>query len=122
MRITSGLTQRPIGPPGRVAIRPRRVDFDWEKAPLVWLPNEPIASYLLGSTNLVIPEGERMMVQAFEQALPDVHDEKLREDMLGFMGQELLHAEAHDEVMNQVFTRHGIDPAPIQPPDAVFLP
>ena len=53
-----------------------------------------------------------MMVQAFEQALPDVHDEKLREDMLGFMGQELLHAEAHDEVMNQVFTRHGIDPAP----------
>ena len=112
MRITSGLTQRPIAPPGRVAIRPRRVDFDWEKAPLVWLPNEPIASYLLGSMNLVIPEGERMMIQAFEQALPDVHDEKLREDMLGFMGQELLHAEAHDEVMNQVFTRHGIDPAP----------
>ncbi|MDN5546342.1 MAG: metal-dependent hydrolase, partial [Rhodococcus sp. (in: high G+C Gram-positive bacteria)] len=98
MRITSGLTQSPIAPPGRVAIRPRRVDFDWEKAPLVWLPNEPIASYLLGSMNLVIPEGERMMIQAFEQALPDVHDEKLREDMLGFMGQELLHAEAHDEV------------------------
>ncbi|MER5836257.1 metal-dependent hydrolase [Streptomyces sp. NPDC002130] len=112
MGILRGLTQRPIAPPGRVAIRPRRVDFDWEKAPLVWLPNEPIASYLLGSMNLVIPEGERMMIQAFEQALPDVHDEKLREDMLGFMGQELLHAEAHDEVMNQVFTRHGIDPAP----------
>lgn len=58
---------------------------------------------------MVIPEGERMMIQAFDGG---VHDEKLREDMLGFVGQELLHADAHDEVMNEVFTRHGIDSEP----------
>lgn len=97
---------------GRVAIRPRRVEFDWSTAPLVWIPNEPIASYLLNSLNLVIPEGERMMIQAFDEALPHVRDEKLREDMLGFVGQELLHAAAHDEVMHEVFPRHGVDPEP----------
>ncbi|MCX8564423.1 metal-dependent hydrolase [Mycolicibacterium mucogenicum] len=104
------LKRRPTQPPGRVAIRPRRVEFDWDTAPLVWLPNEPIASYVLSSLNLVIPEGERMMIQAFHEALPQVRDEKLREDMLGFIGQEQLHAEAHDAVMNQVFSRHGINP------------
>ena len=112
MGVLNALVKSRNMPPGRVVIRPRRVGFDWAQAPMVWLPNEPIASYLLNSLNLVIPEGERMMIQAFEQALPDVHDEKLREDMLGFMGQEMLHAQAHEDVMNQVFTRHGVDPTP----------
>ncbi|WP_227985268.1 metal-dependent hydrolase [Nocardia spumae] len=102
----------PANPPGPVAIRPRRVEFDWRGAPLIWIPSEPVASYFLNSLNLVIPEGERMIIQAFDEALADVRDDKLREDMLGFMGQEQQHAQAHDAVMRQVFTAHGIDPAP----------
>ena len=96
--------------PGRVAIQPRQVEFDWASTPLVWVTGEPIASYFLHSLNLVIPEGERMMIQAFTEALDQVDDVRLREDMLGFMGQEQQHADAHDAVLRTVFTAHGIDP------------
>lgn len=98
--------------PGEVALQARNVRFDWSSTPLHWLPGEPVASHVVNALNLVLPEGERMFCAAFSAALPLVRDERLRERMLGFIGQESMHAETHDKVLWEVLERHGVDPRP----------
>ncbi|WP_405495924.1 metal-dependent hydrolase [Nocardia sp. NBC_00511] len=100
-------------PIGAVALRPREVAFDFSATPLHWIPGEPVASHAISGLNLILPLGERGFVEMFRRALPYVTDEDLREQMIGFMGQEAVHAESHDRVIWEFLRRHGIDPAPI---------
>ncbi len=95
--------------PGEVALHARNVQFDWRDTPLHWMPDEPVASHVINALNLLLPEGERMFCAAFSEALELMRDDKLREQMLGFIGQESMHAEAHNGVLRQVLTVHGID-------------
>ncbi|MBF6331755.1 metal-dependent hydrolase [Nocardia transvalensis] len=98
--------------PGEVALHARNVHFDWRDTPLHWMASEPIASHVINALNLLLPEGERMFCQAFSEALPLVKDEKLREQMLGFIGQESMHAETHNGVLDEVLSAHGIEVEP----------
>ncbi|WP_328387546.1 metal-dependent hydrolase [Nocardia sp. NBC_00416] len=98
--------------PGEVALNARDVRFDWTAVPLHWMPTEPIASHVMNSLNLLLPEGERSFLTTFGEALPFVRDEKLREDMLGFIGQESMHAETHAGSHAMLLTANGIDPGP----------
>ncbi|WP_245401172.1 metal-dependent hydrolase [Nocardia albiluteola] len=102
-------TRQEATDPGEVALRARNVQFDWRDTPLHWMPAEPIASHVINALNLLLPEGERMFCLAFSEALTLVRDEKLHEQMLGFIGQESMHAETHNGVLEQVLTTHGID-------------
>jgi predicted metal-dependent hydrolase len=61
--------------------------------------------------HLLLPEGERWFVRLFRDALPLIRDETLREQVLGFIGQEAVHAEAHSEVLDHLLSR-GLDPRP----------
>jgi predicted metal-dependent hydrolase len=61
--------------------------------------------------HLLLPEGERWFVRTFQQAVPLISDDTLREDVLGFIGQEATHAEAHSEVLDHLLAR-GLDPRP----------
>lgn len=45
---------------------------------------------------IALPEGERWFVEVFKQAVPLIRDERLKEDVLGFIGQEATRAQAHD--------------------------
>ncbi|MFE3445278.1 metal-dependent hydrolase [Nocardia sp. NPDC059180] len=107
-----GKTEQSSADPGAVSLQARNVRFDWTGTPLHWMPDEPIASHVMNSLNLLLPEGERMFCQTFNEALPMVRDEKVREDMIGFIGQESMHAETHNEVLNQVLAGQGIDVEP----------
>ncbi|WP_232541680.1 metal-dependent hydrolase [Nocardia bovistercoris] len=98
--------------PGEVALHARDVRFDWTDTPLHWMPAEPVASHLINALNLLLPEGERMFCAAYAEALPSVRDAKLREAMLGFIGQEAMHAATHDRVLREVLAAGGIDPEP----------
>ncbi|ATL66736.1 metal-dependent hydrolase [Nocardia terpenica] len=98
--------------PGEVALHARNVRFDWRDTPLHWMPAEPIASHLINALNLLLPEGERMFCQAFSEAMPLVRDDRLREQMLGFIGQESMHAETHNGVLDEVLSAHGIEVRP----------
>ncbi|RJO69986.1 metal-dependent hydrolase [Nocardia panacis] len=104
--------RRPEIDPGEVALHARNVRFDWTDTPLRWMPTEPIGSHVINALNLLLPEGERMFCATYSEALPYVKDDKLREAMLGFIGQESMHAETHDKVLNEVLAVHGIDPEP----------
>ncbi|MFD6392574.1 metal-dependent hydrolase, partial [Nocardia sp. NPDC060259] len=98
--------------PAHVALHARNAQFDWTDTALRWMPDEPVASHVVNSLNLLLPEGERMFCAAYSEALSYVEDTKLREDMLGFIGQEAMHAETHQKVLAGVLAAHGIDTAP----------
>ena len=95
----------------RLVLQPRDVRFDWTGLPLRWIPGEPLASHVINVLHLLLPEGERWFVQTFQQALPLIRDEELREDVLGFIGQEAIHAQAHQGVLDY-FADQGLDPEP----------
>lgn len=98
--------------PGPVELHARNVVFDWESTPLHWIPDHPVPSNFISVLNLMLPEGERWFVQTYNEALPLVDDDELAATMRGFIGQEAMHAEAHDHVLSEFLDRHGIDPRP----------
>ncbi|MFT4085911.1 MAG: metal-dependent hydrolase [Gordonia sp. (in: high G+C Gram-positive bacteria)] len=100
--------------PGKVELHARNVDFDLSETPLHWIPDHPVASNFVTVLNLLLPEGERWFVQTFNEALPLVKDDALAADMRGFIGQEAMHAEAHDKAVAEWLAGHDIDTTPYQ--------
>ena len=104
----TAIRERIRSEPKRVALHAREVAFDWAGLPLRWIPDEPFASHMLNVLHIMLPEGERWFVKVFSEALPLIEDEQLREDVLGFIGQEGMHAAAHQGVQDY-FTEQGLD-------------
>ncbi|MEW2480733.1 metal-dependent hydrolase [Mycobacterium sp. NPDC049093] len=98
--------------PEEVALRPRRVHVQLDAAPLHWIPEDPYASHIVTALNLFLPVAERWFSRLLSDALEHVRDEHLREEIIGFIGQEAVHANTHDEVLVEFVRRHGIDPEP----------
>ncbi|MCC9305561.1 metal-dependent hydrolase [Kitasatospora sp. RB6PN24] len=94
-----------------LVLEPRDVKFDWSRLPLHWIPDEPFATHTINVLHLLLPEGERWFTEVFKDALPLITDEQLREEVLGFIGQEAIHAEAHQEVLDHMLGQ-GLDPRP----------
>lgn len=94
--------------PGPIALQPRDVRFDWSGLKLRWIPGEPDASHILNVLHLLLPEGETWFVKVFKKALPLITDDALREDVIGFIGQEAIHAAAHQGVLDY-YTSAGVD-------------
>jgi predicted metal-dependent hydrolase len=99
--------------PGPVQIQARNVEFDASDSPLHWIPEHPVASHMVSLLNVVLPAAERWFVTTYNEALPLVKDERLAEDMRGFIGQEAVHAEAHEQVLHQFMEARGVNPKPI---------
>jgi predicted metal-dependent hydrolase len=99
--------------PGPVQIQARKVHFDLSDIPLEWIPGHPVASTMVNLFNVVLPAAEHWFVKTFNEALPLVKDPHLAEDMRGFIGQEAMHAAAHDEVIQDFLVGNGVDPRPI---------
>nr|WP_197505967.1 metal-dependent hydrolase [Mycobacterium sp. 852014-52144_SCH5372336] len=95
-----------------LAIAPRPVSFDWEGVPLEYLPGEPYATQFWNVMHLVLPEGERAMADVFAEALPHIDDERLREEVIGFVGQEATHAASH-EGFRRYLVANGVPIAPV---------
>jgi predicted metal-dependent hydrolase len=94
------------------AIHARDVDFDFDSVPLHYIPGEVMATHIINVMHLVLPEGERAMAQALAEALPLIDDERLREEVRGFIGQETMHASSHERARLQL-QRLGLDVGPM---------
>jgi hypothetical protein len=94
--------------PGPIALHARDVQFDWTGLSLRWIPGEPAASHILSVLHLLLPEGETWFVKVFKNALPLITDDRLREDVIGFIGQEAIHSQAHQGVLDY-YTSAGVD-------------
>jgi uncharacterized protein len=95
-----------------IAIKPRDVHFTWDDVPLHYVQGEPLATHLFNVAHLTLPEGERMMAKALADALPLVNDERLHEEIVGFIGQEGQHAHAHEAIHGQL-EQLGLDIEPL---------
>ena len=91
-------------------LRPRRVAFDWADTPLHWVPDDPFSTHMINVLHLLLPAGERWFVDVYKQALPLITDPQLRDDVIGFIGQESMHAQAHSTVLDHLLAQ-GLDPA-----------
>ncbi|MFD6533965.1 metal-dependent hydrolase [Streptomyces sp. NPDC060184] len=95
----------------RTPLKPRNVSFDWERTPLHWVPGDPFAAHTINVLHLLLPAGERWFIHVYRQVLPYIRDERLRADVIGFIGQEAVHSQAHDDVLPHL-KRLGLDPTP----------
>ncbi|WP_040791541.1 metal-dependent hydrolase [Nocardia paucivorans] len=95
MAETADLT-RPTYRDEEHAINPRDVHFDFDTVPLHYIPGEVLATHVVNVMHLVLPEGERAMAHCLAQALSHIDDERLREEVQGFIGQEAMHADSHE--------------------------
>ncbi len=102
--------------PEEVALRPRDAKFGWDETPLHWMPGDPYGSHATTALNLFLPVAERWFAKLLTEALDYVRDERLREQIIGFIGQEAIHARTHDDVLVEFVRRHGIDPTPVSGP------
>ncbi|MBD0420032.1 metal-dependent hydrolase [Streptomyces sp. TRM S81-3] len=95
----------------RIPLRARKVSFSWEDTPLHWVPGDPFTTHTINVLHLLLPAGERWFVHVYKQVLPYIRDERLREDVIGFIGQEAMHSQAHDAVLPHLKDQ-GLDPTP----------
>ncbi|MGE0219020.1 metal-dependent hydrolase [Mycolicibacterium sp.] len=95
-----------------MALHPRKVQFHWDDAPLHWIPNDPYGSHAATALNLFVPAAERWFSKVLVDAMEYVRDDVIREEIIGFLGQEAVHASTHEEVLADYLMRHGIDPQP----------
>ncbi|MFI0450469.1 metal-dependent hydrolase [Actinomadura sp. 6N118] len=100
-----------LSEPENIVLQARDVTFDWSGVPLHWIPGDPVATHLINVLHLLLPAGEDWFVKVFKEALPYVKDDRLREDVLGFIGQEAMHAGSHDGVLDH-FAEQGLDVRP----------
>lgn len=107
------LRRSPEMDPGPVQIQARKVSFDASATPLHWIPGHPVASHMANLLNVVLPAAERWFVATFNEALPQVRDDRLAEDMRGFIGQEAVHASTHDSMLTEYMISRGVDPQPV---------
>lgn len=91
-----------------LAINARHVQFSWDGVPLEYIPGDSYATQFWNVMHLVLPEGERAMADVFARALPYIDDERLHEEVVGFVGQEATHAATHEGFRRYLDTR-GID-------------
>lgn len=94
-----------------VPLKARNVAFDWTETPLHWVPGDPSTTHTINVLHLLLPAGERWFVHVYKQVLPHIRDARLRADVIGFIGQEAMHSQAHDEVLPHL-KKQGLDPTP----------
>ncbi|MER7110658.1 metal-dependent hydrolase [Streptomyces sp. NPDC000229] len=95
----------------RTELKARKVSFDWEETPLHWVPGDPFTAHTINVLHLLLPAGERWFIHVYRQVLPYIRDDRLREDVIGFIGQEAMHSQAHDDVLPHL-KKLGLDPTP----------
>ena len=109
MKLLSLFKKSKIGSSIEYQIKPRKVKFDWQDTPVDWIPNQPFVSYFINEINMILPAGEFWFCRLYNKVLPQISDEKLKEDVKAFIRQEAMHAQAHASANKEYLTLRNID-------------
>ncbi|ENW83486.1 hypothetical protein F909_00497 [Acinetobacter sp. ANC 3929] len=109
MKLISFVKNKVLGSSIDYKILPRKVKFDWENTPVDWIPNQPFASYFINEINNILPAGEFWFCRLYNKVLPEITDEKLKQDVQAFIRQEAMHAVAHTSANKEYLTQRNID-------------
>ena len=109
MKLLSRIKNSKIGSSIQYSIKPRKVKFEWKDPPIDWIPNQPFISYFINEINMILPAGEFWFCRLYNKVLPQITDEKLKEDVRAFIRQEAMHAQAHNSANKEYLTIRNID-------------
>lgn len=104
-------TTKPAAEADAIALEVRDVAWDWTGLPVHYVDDDPIATHTVNTFNMLLPEGEVFFVQVFQKALKLIRDDVIREEVVGFIGQEATHSAAHQSVLDHFHTV-GLDTDP----------
>lgn len=75
-------------------VRPLQFDFDsLQPSDVVWSKTCPEFAVFFNALALHVPYFERYLIRTMSAARPQVHDERLKRDMVSISGQEAFHAQ-----------------------------
>ena len=109
MKLLSRIKNSKIGSSIQYSIKPRKVKFEWKDTPIDWIPSQPFISYFINEINMILPAGEFWFCRLYNKVLPQITDEKLKEDVRAFIRQEAMHAQAHNSANKEYLTIRNID-------------
>jgi predicted metal-dependent hydrolase len=75
--------------------------------PRYWFDGDQFKSILLTALSCTFPEGERFFVRSVRHYQPQLKNERLKEEVKGFIGQEAHHGNEH-EGFNALMQKRGI--------------
>ncbi|MGM0563744.1 MAG: metal-dependent hydrolase [Pseudomonadota bacterium] len=87
----------------------RKVRFDFSGTPLHWIPGDAFSSHFVSVIHTILPAGEFFFCKIYNKALPYIEDERLREDVKGFIRQEATHARAHNTGIAEFLEAQGME-------------
>ena len=109
MKLSTFVKKKMFGSSIDYHIHPRKVKFDWENTPVDWIPQQPFASYFINEINNILPAGEFWFCRLYNKVLPQITDEKLKQDVQAFIRQEAMHAVAHNSANQEYLGQRNID-------------
>ena len=109
MKLLSRLRNSKLGSSIAYHIHPRKVKFEWQDTPIDWIPQQPYVSYFINEINMLLPAGEFWFCRLYNKVLPQIQDEKLKQDVQAFVRQEAMHAQAHNSANKEYLTARNID-------------
>jgi len=109
MKFLSLLKKSKTGSSIDYQIKPRKVKFEWQQTPVDWIPNQPFVSYFVNEINMILPAGEFWFCRLYNKVLPQISDEKLKQDVKAFIRQEAMHAQAHTSANKEYLSVRNID-------------
>ncbi len=109
MKLFSRIKNSKVGSSIKYSIKPRKVKFEWKDTPIDWIPSQPFISYFINEINMILPAGEFWFCRLYNKVLPQITDEKLKEDVRAFIRQEAMHAQAHSSANNEYLSVRNID-------------
>ena len=109
MKLFSRLKNAKLGSSISYYIQPRKVKFEWQDTPVDWIPQQPYVSYFINEINMILPAGEFWFCRLYNKVLPQIRDEKLKQDVQAFIRQEAMHAQAHNSANYEYLTVRNID-------------
>ena len=109
MKLLTRLKKTRIGSSISYRIQPRKVKFEWQNTPVDWVPEQPFVSYFINEINMILPAGEFWFCRLYNKVLPQIQDEKLKQDVQAFIRQEAMHAQAHNSANKEYLRERQID-------------
>jgi predicted metal-dependent hydrolase len=84
------------------------MDFRMEATPRYFYDDNATATLFFAMLSSWFPPGERFFMTSVRNFREIVSDEKLKDQVSGFMGQEAIHGREHDK-LNQLLEQRGMD-------------
>lgn len=94
----------------RISVR-RPIASIRKDTPVHWLDGDIFRTQLANTVSLLFPDAEGFFIRTVKKFLPKVYDSKLKNDIQGFIGQEMQHKKTHERTWlmmeDQGFHIHG---------------